>query len=454
MLNSQFNGNGATGLNLSGGSGQVNLDGVTADANHTLGASLINQTNSDLTILNSFFDNNGAGGLSANVIGGAITLNNVSASSNTNNGVTLLSFVTSGSNRPGIQETGGNFSGNGARGMQASSSGEIDITGGSFMSNTTDGLVVNGLNNSSAINLIGVQVGSNGSIGAQVFFAGDVQVVASIFTGNVKGGLDLDYSCTLPLPGGVTSDSFTITLDRVQALTNGNYGAQVNAGVSSDFPPVNLFITNSNFDQNTGTTQSGLVIDTFGSVYLNNASASMNAGNGADIISLDLFINNSVFNSNAGFGLVLNPGRDAALVNVKACFNGMGPINLVGGTPLFQNLDTACAASPTEGKHAPVPAEPAGQPWQTIMVFNQGTGRLSCQMGTTFIFLQKGTPPAADQELARAGLPAPLPDGAVFQGPAFNLALTEPGGGAANPSGALTLHFSLPGGFNLPAGKK
>jgi hypothetical protein len=87
-----------------------------------------------------------------------------------------------------------------------------------------------------------------------------------------------------------------------------------------------------------------------------------------------------------------------------------------------------------------------------------------------FIYLQKGTPPAADQELARvelppcivpdgstasfqglaqAGLPAPLPDGAVFQRPAFNLALTGPGGGAANPSGALTLHFSLPGVFVL-----
>jgi hypothetical protein len=301
-----------------------------------------------------------------------------------------------------------------------------------------------------------------------------VQVAASIFTGNGKGGLDLEYNYAPPAFGVTPPDSFTVTLDQVQAGTNGDYGALVNAGLSSGFPPVNLFITNSNFDKNTGTAQGGLAINTFGSVNLDNVSASGNAGYGTDITSLDLFINNSVFNSNAGYGLVLNQSGNVALLNVKACFNGLGPVDLLGGTPLFQNLNTTCPAAPSEGTHAPLPAETAGLPWQTIIVFtdtNQGTGRLSCQMGTRIIYLQKGTPPAADIELARvdlppcivpddtqvsfmglaqAGLPAPLPDGAAFLGPAFNLTFS----GQANLKGELTLHFNLPGGFKLPAGKK
>jgi hypothetical protein len=479
LLNSQFNDNGAVGLNLSGDSGQVNLDGVTADGNQTLGASFVNQSNGDLTILNSFFDNNGTGGLSANVIGGAITLNNVSASSSVkNNGATLNSFLPSGSLVPGIQVTGGNFSGNAARGMQASSTGEIDITGASFLSNATDGLALTGLDNQSAINLIGVQAGSNGGIGAQVSFTGDVQVAASLFTGNGKGGLDLEYNYMPPAFGVTPPVSFTVTLDQVQAATNGAYGALVNAGQSSSFPPVDLFITNSNFDQNTGTDQAGLAINTLGSVNLDNVSASGNAGNGANITSLNLFINNSLFNSNAGYGLALEQGGTAALANVKACFNGLGPLDLLGGTPLFQNLDTTCVVPTTASNHASVPPDVGGLPWQTIIVFSdasQGSGNLSCQVGTTFIFKQKGTPPTADQELARvdlppciapagstvtlqvlaqAGLPAPLPDGTTFQGPALNLAITGQGGRPENLSGALTIHFSLSDGFKLPAGKK
>jgi len=476
ILNSDFSSNlGPAGLKLNNSSGQVNLDGVTADGNTTLGASVFNQSNGDLTILNSFFDNNGGGGLSANVIGGGITLNNVSASSNVkNNGAILQTFLPSGSLTPGIQVTGGNFSGNAARGMQASSTGEIDITGASFLSNTTDGLVLNGLDNLSAINLVGVQAVSNGGIGAQVSFTGNVQVAASIFSGNGKGGLDLEYNYAPPAFGVTPPDSLTVNLDQVQAVTNGDYGALVNAGLSSGFPPVNLFITNSNFDKNTGTAQGGLAINTFGSVILGNVSASGNAGYGADITSLDLFINNSVFNSNAGYGLVLNQSGNAALLNVKACFNGLGPVDLLSGTPIFSNLNTTCPAAASEGTHSPLPAEAAGLPWQTIRIFtdtNQGTGRLSCQMGTRILYLQKGTPPAADIELARvdlpaclvpddslvsfhglaqAGLPAPLPVGADFVGPAFNLSIS----GQTTLGGAFTLHFSLPAGFNLPAGKK
>ncbi len=476
FLNSQFNDNGAVGLNLSGDSGQVSLDGVTASGNHTLGTSIVNQSNGDVAILSSLFDNNGAGGLSTNVNGGAITLYNVSASSNLkSSGASLNSFMPAGSLLPGIQVTGGNFSGNGARGMQASSTGAIDITGASFLSNTTDGLALNGLNNQSAINLVGVQAISNGGIGTQVFFTGDVQVIASIFTGNVKGGLDLEYAYVPPPLGIVAPDSFTVTLDQVQAVTNAGYGALVNAGLSGAFPPVDLLITNSNFDQNAGTDQGGLAIDTFGSVNLDNVSASGNAGNGVEINSLDLFINNSLFNSNAGYGLALEPGGDAALVNVQACHNGQASIQLLSGTALFQNVNTTCAASASASEHAPLPAEAAGLPWQTITVLSgdltQHTGRLSCQMGTTFVFLQKGTPPAVDQELARvdlpacitpegstaifqdlaqAGLPAPLPDGDTFQGLAFDLAINAP----ANPGGALALHFSLPAGLNLPVGKK
>jgi hypothetical protein len=413
------------------------------------------------------------------VQGGAITLNAVSASSNTSSGVSLLNVVSPGGSLPAIQVTGGDFSNNGNMGMAAGSTGDIDITGASFMANTHNGLALNG---SSAINLAGVQAGSNGGYGAQLFFGGDVQVSTGFFNRNGMGGLDLEYAFTPAPPGSGVPAPRTITLDQVQAQANGDYGALVNAGVNGIyFPPVHIFITNSNFDQNRGKVHSGLNIDTFlGSVHMENVSASGNSASGADITSIALFINNSRFNSNRGHGLLLAESWESALVNVKACFNGANPqVDLLSGTPPFtQNLDTTCPASTQENNYETLAPAETGLPWQTILVFsdaNQGTGRLSCQMGTTFVYLQKGTPPAADYELARvelppcivlegslvsfqglaqAGLLASLPDGATFLGPAFELALSAPDGVSADPGGALALHFSLPGGFSLPAGKK
>ncbi|MGD0005481.1 MAG: right-handed parallel beta-helix repeat-containing protein [Anaerolineaceae bacterium] len=473
ILASQFNDNGAIGLNLTADTGQVRLDAVTANGNTLWGTLINSQSGGDVNVFDSQFDNNGPAGLSATVQGGMIALLNVSASSNVVSGVSLFSFVPLNS-PAGILVAGGDFSNNGNQGMTAGSNGGIYIFGGTYMSNKQLGLALNGSN---AISLTGVQAGSNGAYGAQVSFGGDVQVSTGFFNGNGTGGLDLEYAFTPPPPGGTSPASFTVTLDQVQAVRNGDYGALVTGGENSTYSPVDLFITNSNFDQNRGTLHSGLTINTFGSVNMDNVSASGNAASGADITSLDLFINNSRFNSNGGYGLVLAQTGNSALVNVKACFNRLGPVDLLGEIPFIQNLDTKCPAQAPDN-FAPVAPVENGLPWQTIMVFsdvNQGTAMLSCQMGTTFVYLQKSTPPAADYELvrvelppcivpegsvasfqglAKAGLPASLPDGATFLGPAFELALSTPDGGSANPGGALALHFNLPGGFSLPAGKK
>ncbi len=472
-LNSLFNNNGASGLVLFNNSGAVTLAGVTADSNALLGAS-IGQSSGDVAILNSHFDSNGATGLMGNLQGGAITLHTVSASANTSNGANLLSFVSPGGSLPAIQVTGGDFSDNGGMGMKAIASGDIDISGASFMANMQSGLVLNG---SSDISLAGVQAGSNGGYGAQLFFGGDVQISSGVFNRNRMGGLDMQYAFTPPPPGNGSPASFMITLNQVQALTNGGYGALVEASGNGSYPGVDIFIINSNFDRNRGKVDSGLTINTFGSVFMENVSTSRNTASGADITSLALFIMNSRFNSNGGYGLALSQSGNSALIDVEACFNHLGPVEQLFGTPLLQNLDTTCPAEARDTL-APVATVVSELPWQTIKVFsdvNQATGQLSCQMGTVFIYLQKGTPPAADQELARvelppcivpegspasfrgldqSGLPASLPDGNAFLGPAFELAISAPGGGPANPGGALTLQFSLPGGFHLPVGKK
>ena len=98
-------------------------------------------------------------------------------------------------------------------------------------------------------------------------------------------------------------------------------------------------------------------------------------------------------------------------------------------------------------------------PWQIINVYmdpGKNGGTLSCQFGTTFLYLEKKTSPTPDFEWARAvltpcivpggsvgtfvglaegALPAPLPDGITFQGKAFDLSITGPNGQPINTLG-------------------
>jgi hypothetical protein len=53
-------------------------------------------------------------------------------------------------------------------------------------------------------------------------------------------------------------------------------------------------------------------------------------------------------------------------------------------------------------------------------------------------------------KLPQIGKKTPL----CFREPSFDLEIIGPDGGSADPGGTLTVHFNLPGGFNLPAGKK
>jgi len=446
ITNSQFDGSTNAGVSVLKHSGDITLDGVNASNNGVFGAAFLSDSGG-LTIRNSQFNNNKNTGLEAFAQIGAINLDTVTVTSNRSNG-----------------------------GLFISHNGLFSISNSQFNNNGASGLIL--FANSGPVDLDGVTASSNTASGASIGQnGGDVQISSGFFNRNGIGGLDLEYNFNPLAPGSETPASFTVTLDQVQALANADYGALVGAGGNDSYPAVDVFITNSNFDQNRGKHDSGLTINTFGSVHMENVSASGNAANGAAIVSLGLFINNSRFNSNRGYGLALAQAGNSALVNVRACFNHLGPVDLLSGTPFLQNLDTTCPA-PDQANLAPAAPVETGLPWQTIVVFsdvNQGMGRLSCQMGTTFVYLQKGSPPAADHELARvelppcivpegsmasfqglaqAGLPAPLPNGAAFQGPAFELAISRPGGGLANPGGALALHFNLPGGFSLPAGKK
>jgi hypothetical protein len=105
----------------------------------------------------------------------------------------------------------------------------------------------------------------------------------------------------------------------------------------------------------------------------------------------------------------------------------------------------------------------------------QNIGMLSCQTGTTFLYLEKQASPAPDFEWARVELPAcivpsgsvgtfmglgqdalpgTLPDGTAFLGKAFAFSIMGNSGSQVTPGGAMSMRFTLPDGFHLPPGKK
>jgi hypothetical protein len=126
------------------------------------------------------------------------------------------------------------------------------------------------------------------------------------------------------------------------------------------------------------------------------------------------------------------------------------------------------------GKTEGIPGTAIGsdKPWQIINVYmdpGKNSGTLSCQFGTTLLFLEKMT--AGDFEWGRVelapcivpsgtvatlaglgqdALPGALPDGVIFQGKAFDFELS----GAASLDGTMNLRFSLPAGFTLPSGQQ
>jgi hypothetical protein len=295
---------------------------------------------------------------------------------------------------------------------------------------------------------------------------GDVNIYDSTFNHNDAFGLAV-------VSGG------DVTLDHVQANDNGWFGTYISFGDEAN-------ISDSHFSGNGG---DGLVVDfnpglgffstdldeNTGSITLDGVIANHNGGDGAILNGVNITISDSKFNSNDYDGLVTFADT-LSIYDSQACWNKHKQFVGNGVTINHFGLDTKCKEEVPGGAG---PTEQIPLPWQIIKVYTEpgkNGGTLSCQFGTTFLYLEKKTPPTPDFEWARAvlfpcivpggsigtflglaegALPAPLPDGITFQGKAFDLSITGPNGQPIDIlGGPMMVRFTLPDGFTLPAGKK
>lgn len=437
---SQFTGNDSNGslagipgggLVVVGGESTV-LDQVTADQNFGFGA-VVGNTGGVYDLLSGLLgsSNTTAGAISQAVTGSATTLD--------------LSDL------PIFTDTG-----------------DISITNSSFSNNGTFGLlsVSNG-----DIYLGHVKANGNGTFGASLYAEGNITVMHSTF--NHNGTFGLNASIFSPDETATTgAATHTVYLGDVYASNNGDYGALIQANTTDK---VDVTINHGFFNENEGAGTGGLGISTTGDVRLNGVTANHNAGDGADIFGSSVKISNSRFNYNNGYGIVINSLVHTSIIHTNACYNKLGP-DLINTPDLFTSHFTVNCVGDGIGSG---PTEENPLPWQIINVMmdtGKNSGTLSCLFGTTFLYLEKQTPPTPDFEWARAvlsacivpggstgtflglaegALPGPLPSGITFQGKAFDLSITGPNGQPIDVlAGPMMVRFTLPDGFTLPSGKK
>jgi hypothetical protein len=302
-----------------------------------------------IDVADSTFDGNFAGGLNAYSLGD-ISLSGVFARNNgwldaDGNGevdegesIDLWSYGADLNNclSDGDPECSGNgfihivdsvFTGNHALGVQASSSGEISLTGTDASGNglNTDFGVRQrsgaALNNEFAVGSPGITVDQstfvdNPGVGLFARSLGDIQVTGSEASGNGSAAVG---SWDAPEAVGALLDN---CLDR-DCLGSGN-----------------ILVSNSVFNENFG---NGLGAVTFGSITVNGIAANSNSGNGAwltndtwDMAGTrsagDITITGpSTFGTegagNGGSGVVLDGSGNITLANVVASYNGSAEPN-------------------------------------------------------------------------------------------------------------------------------
>jgi hypothetical protein len=364
-------------------------------------------------------------------------------------------------------------------------------------SNLTDNAIgfFNDLNGISVWNLMADNNGMNG-----VMAGVDSRVDRSAFmviTATVTQSNEIDYVTGSPnfnTNVGVDADGIVnvadfIDMNNVTANLNSLFG--VNAFVSSnDTLVANINISSTvtvnniigaivlDESQDIIKVPSASVVDNPNSINLNNVTANHNTLSGTVLEADAVNVRNSTFMYNGAYGLDLT--GDSVLINVKACHNVLGPETHTGNlfTDNFDTLYCPEEGAGVETAGGGAGAEAVGMPWQIINVYmdpGKNSGTLSCQFGTTYLYLEKMGTPATDFEwgrvelapcivpggtvgtltgLGQGALPGALPDGVTFQGKAFDFELTGAGGSPVSLGGLMNVRFTLPAGFTLPSGKK
>jgi hypothetical protein len=481
-INASFNG--TSPINKSGDGISASIDGKSLRDN-TISSSLeANSTNQAIV-------NEGQAGLTSN------EQNDLLATGDLSNLVSLANMVANGNAGNGVvaQVSSDDHHFNGVDWTLSSTGANLVMSQAgdtSLESNLTDNALAlfNDMNGISMQNLMadhngmnGVVAGVDSRVDRYTFMTISTTITQSNEVNYVTGSPDFNASVSINQLGIVNAADF-IDMNHVTANFNGLFG--VNAFVSSnDTLDTNLdfssTVTVNNIigaivvegAQANINAPSVSVLDTPSYINLNHVTADDNTLGGTILYANTITVQNSTFMFNGAYGLDLT--GDSLLANVRACHNVLGPETHSGNlfTNHFDGLNCAGEGGGAEAvAGGGAGSEASANPWQIINVYmdpGKNGATLSCQFGTTYLYLEKMT--AGDFEwgrvemapclvpggttgtltgLGQGALPAALPDGVTFQGKAFDFELS----GAASLDGTMNVRFSLPAGFSLPSGKK
>lgn len=282
----------------------VSVNGTTANSSGFGDGAIVNTTG-NVSITDSEFNNNSTDGLLI-ASGGTVGLNTVSASDNTLTGA----FIDTCNYSSGL------CAGSGAV--------TIDGTTNLFNNNGFNGLVVD---SGGGITIINTQANANGLDGALLTSAddngtGNIDISESEFSDNYNG-----YGLHVLADGNIDVSWLTIANNRTGAVLDSTRG--------------NGYV-NFSYGNATGSTWTGLHIDSGSTITLNNVIASYNGTNGAYLDAQgDITVTDSQFNDNVHFNYPQDPGLYAqsnggniTLTNVTANDNqfGAGAVLLTNGT--------------------------------------------------------------------------------------------------------------------------
>lgn len=323
---------------------QVTLNNVTAKDNGSTGvyidqnhASSVTPTNITIKGVNTI-TGNGHIGLDIDSLG-TLLLNSINASGNSSTGAKLY---TNNPNATGtITLTGTNIFSSNAAGVDISANGAVTINNVTSSDNTSAGVFINNTNLGTSmpkfVKFTGTNVFSdNGSVGLEILTYGVVTINSVTANDNNSNGVTINNSgASTPahvtitgknqfnlntLNGLYVQSKGNITISNLTAYENGSSGANLSNNTGTSTTKVTITGVNS-FTENT---DSGLFINTLGTVVLSKITADGNGGSGALIniasggsitLTCGSFVNNTL-------GLNFNvPGAVVTLKGVIAVGN-------------------------------------------------------------------------------------------------------------------------------------
>lgn len=355
------------GLNGGGGLlvtsfGNISVSNINASDNGTYGAKLDNSgTDSNfpksISISSSFFDNNDSNRADENVYDGlyaastgAITLNYSDARNNTGYGANLDNTGSQFNNGISIVNTASNYgyySNNGSMGLNAVTTGAINVTYVEAASNEGGGVSLDNTFNFTekpfAVNLTAIRTLNNGGEGLNVSAYGPVIMSSLRAINNTGTGASVvssgNYNVTLSgsnVFSNNTGDGISISSERAISLSGiqavGNGGNGISASSVTDAGPGVITIKSARLYQNGA---NGISASASGNLILENIISMANTGNGADLsvpeddednnIFYYIYVRNSAFNTNTGAGINASE-KPASLSGTTSSGNGGGDL--------------------------------------------------------------------------------------------------------------------------------